>query len=812
MSAQRHRQAWRWLFLLISLEAIATAVGLLRMPLESSGISIARLASALALAASVLVGATFAVQPPGWTRGPGSGYAVAFLGVISIALAVGLFLLRYLDPDRLGPYFERLGFMLAFLLAASLQALLVLLFNRYGVHSGAIHDTRQLIKPAFVATGALLCALLVVSVTRIGLTPDSAYWGETGVPILGWQLALALLGGLAVVLSSRFFRQSPAIDIVIAAGIWVLAVTIWLSVPNDVLQNSFYAPIRPPSGQPFPNSDAGYYDSMAQSLLIGYPYLGEIPSRPLYIVTLATLHALVGERYDLIIVGQTLILALIPVLLYALGVLLHSRAAGVIAALAAVSRELTTLLISSETRVSNTKMLLVDLPTLLLILAACVFTVRWLQRRTARDAVLAGGVSGLLLLLRTQAAVIIPVVALLALLVFGRRRRSGYLQLAAFAAAAALTVLPWLTHNYMVTGQFSMEAAFQYRIIASQYQYTGNLDIGNVDLEGKSLAGTLLTFALRDPGFVFGFIANHALATQVGGILALPLIHPYNGIFADINLYWMDWDGTLSLPNLGLVVLYLFVIGLGLGSGWARFGWVGLAPLGFSLAYSLANGVARFSGWRYDLPADWVAYFYLAVGAAELLTILARLLGFGRLKPRQEADGPPEQTRSSKPIVALFAAFFLIGALPWLGTLIAAPRYAGDNADALVVRLSTAPALSEIGIDGAELTAFRKSPGAILDIGRALYPRFFTRGNGLASAHPWPAYAPRDFPRLGFLLLNATRHDVVLPIREVPQDFEHAADAIVLGCLTGDYVEARLVLLEDSGIAYQGVPLEEPCP
>ena len=120
-----------------------------------------------------------------------------------------------------------------------------------------------------------------------------------------------------------------------------------------MLQNSFYAPIRPPAHVPFPNSDAGYYDSMAQSLLIGYPYLGEIPSRPLYVVFLAGLHSLLGERYDLIIAGQTLVLAIIPVLLYWLGSAIHSRPAGVIAAIAAVGREWTSLMVSSATRVSN---------------------------------------------------------------------------------------------------------------------------------------------------------------------------------------------------------------------------------------------------------------------------------------------------------------------------------------------------------------------------------------------------------------------------------------------------------------------------
>jgi hypothetical protein len=100
---------------------------------------------------------------------------------------------------------------------------------------------------------------------------------------------------------------------------------------------------------------------------------------------------------------------------------------------------------------------------------------------------------------------------------------------------------------------------------------------------------------------------------------------------AEINLYWLAWNGTLTWPNVLLLVFYLAIIALGLVSGWRRGRWAGLAPLGFSLGYSLANGIARFSGWRYDLPADWVAYFYFALGAAELLLLSAARAETGRL-------------------------------------------------------------------------------------------------------------------------------------------------------------------------------------
>ncbi|MFH1184310.1 MAG: glycosyltransferase family 39 protein [Chloroflexota bacterium] len=809
----KHSQdLWRWFFLLAALEAGVAIVVLITIPREGTGYSITRGAALAFLAAWFFVGAICALRPPSLVTKPVSAKGILGCALLGLVVAATLFVLRYLSPETLLPYYKRLSVLLWFLLAVCVQGLGVLLIGRYGLHSDAVAAPRILLRPAGIAFAALLATFALVAVTRLGLTPDSAYWGEPGVPVLGWQLAVALLAGLGVLLLSVRFGPSARLDTVLAAALWLLAVVIWLGVPLQALQNSFYAPIRPPSSQAFPNSDAGYYDSMAQSLLIGYPYQGEIPTRPLYIVMLTILHLVVGERYDLIIAGQTLVLALIPVLLFRLGCALHSRAAGTIAALAAIGREGTTLLVSSETRVSNTKMLLVDLPTLLVFLACCFFTVRWLERKDVRSGVIAGGVFGLLLLLRTQVAAILPAILLLGLFAMGARRRFGYLQMAAFVAALILALLPWLIHNYLLTGQFSIDAPFQYRIIASQYQYTGNLDIANMELEGKGLLGILATFAFRDPQFVLGFIANHAFATQIGALLALPLIHTYNGLLADISLHWVGWDGTLGWQNTLLAVAYLGIIGIGLGSAWNRMRWAGVVPLAFSLGYSLANGIARFSGWRYDLPADWIAYFYFALGVAEVLVFLAALFGAGRdclLSPR---EGAVEDGKGRSQLVPVLAVFFVIGLLPWLAEYIASPRYGNEPSRGLAARLATAPAVQALGISAAEIGAASAAPGTVLEIGRALYPRFFSRGNGLASAHPWPAYAPRDFPRLGFLLLNQSRHDVILATRQIPWDFTHAADVIVLGCRTEDYVDARLVLFLDSGITYQGTPISEPCP
>lgn len=159
----------------------------------------------------------------------------------------------------------------------------------------------------------------------------------------------------------------------------------------------------------------------------------------------------------------------------------------------------------------------------------------------------------------------------------------------------------------------------------------------------------------------------------------------------------------------------------------------------------------------------------------------------------------------------LAGMFALIGALPWLAQGFASPRYTDQTLTTLVGRLSSSSAIQRLGISQAQIEMFVAAPQATLQVGRVLYPRFFTRDIGLGSSHPWPAYAVRDFPRLGFLLLNQSRRDVIFPSRVIPDPFPQAADAIVLGCQGADYMEARLVLFPDSDIAYLSAPLTQPC-
>jgi hypothetical protein len=256
-----------------------------------------------------------------------------------------------------------------------------------------------------------------------------------------------------------------------------------------------------------------------------------------------------------------------------------------------------------------------------------------------------------------------------------------------------------------------------------------------------------------------------------------------------------------------LLVVYLAVIAVGLGFAWKRWRWTGLLPVAFSAGYALGTAVGRFSGWRYDLPADWISYFYFGIGFAEILSQAALLFGQTRHTERSNERQQAAQSRHIFSELIMFASLFVfIGGLPWLGEKIAAPRYPDQSRASLeekIVSLSNAPALEEID-------RFLAQPDSFLQIGRAAYPRFFGKSAGLSSTHPWPAYALRDYPRLGFLFLNQKSISVVFPTKRIA-GFPHAADAIVLGCQHGDYVEARLVALPALDTVYLSEPFTGSC-
>jgi Dolichyl-phosphate-mannose-protein mannosyltransferase len=826
MNNSPYSRYWPWFFVAAAFESLLFAGVLFSIPSEN-GLSLARFGLLAILLLFFLLSIYFGFRArynTAWLDSlPRRRSLIIESTLLSLTSSLVLFLLRYLNPDRLLPIYERLSPLLWFFVILGTQSALFLLLLKNGFHPHELAKLKPVYRSASLAFFILLLVLFFVSLTKLGITKDTAYWGEPGVAILGWHFVFALLVGFFILLYSLLISHnlsSRIFNIFLPLAIWLTACILWLSVPSEVLQNSFYAPITPPTNIPLPYSDAGSYDYLSQSLLIGTDYLHSIPPRPLYVLFLAGLHTLFGQNYIAIIAVQTLLLALFPVTLYFLAKKLHSPAAGVTVALFAIFREYLGLWISSNTRVANSKIFTTDFPTALGIALVCLVFIRWFEKRDLKSTLVAGGSFGLLLLLRTQTLLVLPIIFVLAWFIYQRQTKQWIFAGTVFILCMALTITPWLIHNYTVTGKIAFDDPKQMAIIFSQYSFTGNLDVSQFDFEKESLGNRLFNFARENPGYVAGFITNHFLNTEIGGLLSLPLIERYDGIFAPVNLYWIDWPAPLSWYNLLLIIIYLAVIAVGLGAARYRTSWIGLTPLAFNIGYAIANGISRFSSWRYNLPVDWVVYFYFAIGFVEVLGAFALLFGGKTLRvvrdrlalaavPREASlwDGG-EYIASSKvsfrPLgsnALIIIAFVFVGALPWLSEGLASPRYTSSQQELI----------AQLGLHGYEtnqIESFLTQENALLIEGRMLYPRMYRRHEGIISANPWPAYVVRDGPRLGFLLINDKSYDAIFPTRDL-LNFPQGADTVLLACQREDYLEVRVIAFFDE--SYQSAPLTDPC-
>ncbi len=814
---------WPYFFLLACLEGIAALFALASLPGE--GLSLARGMGYL----FILVPCLFAAgmfwvswkkdgrfHPLDPIAHPDLFRALSvFASLLLLTSILILFLLRFLRPEATLPLYERARPILIYFSLLSAQYLLWTTILRRGLHLQRLRSQGALLRCLAGMMAGLLALWGLIALTGLGLTPDSSYWSEPGVPLLGWQLALTLLIGWTLTLFLWRRAPLPGLDIWFSLAVWLLAVTLWWSVPLETLRNSFYAPITPPLNRPLPASDAIYYDANAQSLLLGWGYIHSIPSRPMFMVFLAGLHALLGQDYAPLALAQTLIYALLPVTLYWLGRVLHGRLAGGMAALLAIFREWNSLWVASEVRVSNSRMLLSEFITTLALLAFLLVVIRWLRENPPqpRWALAAGGVLGLQLLLRTQVALLAPGILALTLLIFWPSWKRWALQGMVFTAGLVLAISPWLGRNISQTGQVVLDDPMQIRVVASMY--SGGTPTSNLArFEGQSpqqIPRFIVETILQRPGEVAWFVANHFFANLIDVVLVLPIVARYDGLLAPIYPYWYEWHSYVSPLNILIWIIYLAVMTLGLAALWKRRRWVGLIPLVGAVAYIGATSLARYSGWRYVFPADWIGYFLLMVGAAEAMRLLASLFGADLpaiSRPSEEEGSKPGFSAGRPAIMAgVVGLILLVGSLPWVME-VALPRASLPCQDADLVRC-----LTQSGLNAGQAEAFLSQPHALALQGRLLYPRYFSRNDGLASTNPSPAYAPRPFPRLGFLVLTPEAlHQVVLPIKGVPSLPDNLAPVVILGCPRQGYVEARLVILVERQEIVVSDLLKEDCP
>ena len=279
------------------------------------------------------------------------------------------------------PYFQRLLPLAVWLFCFSLISPLFIWFYAPKEDIAAFSYYLKTFKLTLLIFISLLFIWLVILTTGLGTTRDPSYWDDHHpVPLLEGQLILGCLGAILTVLINLIIQKKYLskkvvksnrhlfiwMDVAIFLLIWIVAFMIWMKQP---IPNSYFTPrIRPPNYEVYPYSDARIHDSDALGILLGEVNSSQrIIRRPIYALFLAGLHTLVGQDYTSIILLQVLVMAFVPALMYLLVKQMGSRLVGLLLASFTILIEFNTLQVASLTTTSNTKILMTEWPTMLMM-------------------------------------------------------------------------------------------------------------------------------------------------------------------------------------------------------------------------------------------------------------------------------------------------------------------------------------------------------------------------------------------------------------------------------------------------------------
>ncbi len=737
--------------------------------------------------------------------------------------------------SRWAAYFERLQPLLVWAALLGLDAWALSLTtdwpDRKRHFSLGLQTQRRVLITSAIGLAVFLVAWLSIALSGLGLTPDTMFWNEAGVPLLGIQV-LACLAVTYAAGSLLSKANSVRVDILVAVGVWLLACGLWWATPAV---HSYFAPNpTPPNNVIYPYSDAAVYDVSAQYLLMGRG-IGTVffQDKPLYVLILAGLRAIAGQSYDTTILLQVALLAIMPVGMYFLGKTIANRPAGLLLALLAVFQQRNSLAATPFIQVSNSKLLLTEYPAATALVFATLAAFIWLRSPLGRPqrAVLSGGVFSLAVLIRPNAFLPLLVFGLVILAVFWRNWKRFFVAAALFGGAVLLTTVPWLMRiqpgfdePYLVE---KLRAIWQTRYAPqpqSQIEVP-SADGGSIKLASLSAADAAsLPAQVQESTPSWQFIPAHFLHNEIMALMTLPGTFSLQTVPETVQApQWSsinNWYGALPFGSLVMLLVDLGLVAAGAGYSWWRWRFAGLVPAVLQVSYYLANGISRNSGARYLVPVDWVFPLYYGLGLLLVVTWLAPLLapagwpgGPLAFEKGVVDDSPAAGRKTWLKAAALAGLFLVIGlGLTFSDRLVPDQPLPKDNATVMQILQKD----NVLNLDDQQLKAFLASDASIARIGRGLYPRYFWKDvgepipGGLANADAFPL-AARHYARFTLALLAPENwYTAVLPYYDYSlTTFPDGADVAVVGCKTGEgtTIDAFLVaVLSDPPQIYTRVP------
>ncbi|NPV85255.1 MAG: hypothetical protein HPY45_04530 [Anaerolineae bacterium] len=685
-------------------------------------------------------------------------------------------------------------------------------------------------------TALLLIGMLlfwgIFCFTRLNFISAQSFIARIGTPLLGWQILLAIIVGLAVLLlcrkppSAQFFSLKPYwLEIGICLLIWSVAALLWISAP---VQNTYSIrqPVAP-NYENYPYSDAANYTAGAHALLLGKDYPRQMIDKPLYLGYLALLNLLGGQSFNRVVNLQVLLLAMLPVTLYLIGKTLHSRSAGLILALLTIFKQLNVMATTPFVfHVATCKVMTTEPLTGLILALFLLFLLRWFKHpeKSLVSLLIAGGLLAAASLIRMVPLVLVPLTLFAIWAVLGWRLRPLLRPAILFVSIMIITLTPWMVYNLVI---FDNPFTFIHRKTVSvvvEKRYSEYVEEQQtipestaVPQETQSPVPTLQAVSpavpkataptgLSDLPFkryvtLAAYILDRFVINSLTNLFVLPpraFSDTLSSVFE--HYYWRyTFHAVSDIESAVSLIVNFVVIATGIVAAWLQKKIIGLLPLGLNLGYNFGNALTlAAAGFRSVVPVDWSASLYFAVGVAVILQAI-----FNRQSVTSKPSGEQEQSDQARRLclrttISIYLVFVTAGALPLLVMFASPAVYPPADELKVIANLQAQPSVAPFLPPEKELYPFvSQQTTAVALRSRALFPRYYTPEQG-DNTEESGVLATKPYSRLSFALVAPDlsevnpgfKHpeiapvlvNVNMPLEHPPAVFPHAVDASVIGC------------------------------
>jgi hypothetical protein len=731
---------------------------------------------------------------------------------VFLVLALACWQVSFLADYQLGrylAYYQRLQPLLFWGTLLAIQAGLLLAAARIILTES---EVKRSLRPRFLtafaisATGFLLFWLFVL-VTGLGIGEGNNYWNKAGVPLLGIQIiAAAGLGIFYFFLEkhnrlARLVEKKPwLIDLILVVLFWSFSALCWASIP--IAASRFNTQPLPPNFSSYPYSDAMDYVLSAGRIMQGKNLMYYYADKPLHIVFLVIIQLLGGTDFNNVILTQTILLAIMPALVYLLGKSILNRMAGVMAGLLAVFYQVNAIQSTNLIQVSNVKMMLSEPLTAVGILTLCLLTVRWLKttKNWWENLMLAAGAVGIGSLIRLNAATMGLVLLLAAAIQLRWQWKKAAWAAVVAAVFFTLALTPWIIRNSVVADnpivflKTKIHGVIWRGRLRQYFQTTQAAPLA----VGESAAAAELPVEDDDENglktLLYSVTSNYT-HNLVGTFLMVPPVLRQGDIFYTIREpYWdIGWDGSFTRGGILLLIFNTCIVSVGVAGAWTKRRMAGIVPLLALLAYHITSAISVVSGGRYIVAVDWVIYFYLALGLAEVASFILRLFQAGEREPEAAlVEEPPAFRFRMKPLIPVVAGLLLVGSIPWAVEEAFPEKYPERAIDLILQDFGQFAELNGSIATLEEIRQFLEQPEAVLLEGQAFFPRFYQPGQGDTGGSGSP-FSSKGYPHFAFVLQGQGRMDVNMYLEETPAFFPNGIDVMVLGCEENGFLEALVI-------------------